>query len=274
MPGEVQGRTAEELLGIQSPQTLQARFNRKVLRILPFHDQAIDRLVDWMFATSLIYARIPVQYQTESGLDGETVVIDYGRDPAHTINDNARHWSQNDFDILEDIEKTVNLIAQAEFGGNVDTVLLGSEAAGLFTRQARLKDSPLNQLLDRNTSGAEDIRIRRGIIADDPMNPFTYLGTVSGIDVWRVSGRGNQFQNADGTFADIVEPKQAVYVSSSVDAVEAYGAIMDVNNLLAVPKWPKMWDEQDPSARFIMTQSAPLAIVPYPNATAVQTVLP
>ena len=274
MPGEVQGRTAEELLGISGPQSLQSRFDRKVLRILQFHDQAIDRLVDWMFAHALIYAQVPVKYQTESGLDGEEVIIDFGRDPAHNIAyDAGRNWAGNNFDIVGDIETTANMVANAEFGGNVDTLLLGSEAAARFTASARTKDSPLQMLLDRNIRGADDIMARRGIIIDDPMNPFTYLGNLSGIDVWRVAGRGNQFQNADGTFANIVEPKQAVYISSGVDAVEAYGAIMDVNNLVAVPKWPKMWDENDPSARFIMTQSAPLAIVPYPNSTAVHQVL-
>jgi hypothetical protein len=47
---------------------------------------------------------------------------------------------------------------------------------------------------------------------------------------------------------------------------------MEVGNLVAASRYPKEWDEQDPSARFLMTQSAPLPLLGRAEATFAATV--
>jgi hypothetical protein len=47
--------------------------------------------------------------------------------------------------------------------------------------------------------------------------------------------------------------------------VQAFGAIMDEEVLIATEFYPSSWVEKNPSARFIMTQSAPLVVPTRPN---------
>lgn len=53
--------------------------------------------------------------------------------------------------------------------------------------------------------------------------------------------------------------------------MKAFGAILDTDSLEPADIYPKMWDNKDPSARFIMSQSAPLMIPVNPNATVKAT---
>jgi len=267
---EAQTQTAEELLRLQPVQSPQSRFNAKILKILRFHDQAIDRRIDLMVAQALLYGKIRLEHYSDAGVLIQSDILDFEREPTLTINDDARRWSSTGFDIFDDIQRTIDQVANAKFGGVVSNVVMGAEAASLFLKSPSIKDK-----LDTNFRGSEDVAINRGIIRTDPMNPFAYLGSLgAGIDCWRAAGAGNQFQNADLSYSEILNTKDVLFTSPSVDLVEAYGAIMDVSNLFAVPKWPKMWDENDPSQRFVMTQSAPLVIVPQPNGTARQVAIP
>ena len=65
-----------------------------------------------------------------------------------------------------------------------------------------------------------------------------------------------------------MDPRDALLISPSVDGIQAFGAILDgAANLQVYDIFVKMWDQEDPSARFIMSQSAPLMIPQNPNCT-------
>ena len=56
--------------------------------------------------------------------------------------------------------------------------------------------------------------------------------------------------------------------------VRCFGAILDEKagfNAMAV--FPKMWSQQDPSATYVMTQSAPLTVPVNPNNSLTAQVL-
>ena len=66
-----------------------------------------------------------------------------------------------------------------------------------------------------------------------------------------------------------MDPRDALFVSPAVEGIQAFGAILDsAANLEVADVFSKMWDQPDPSARFIMSQSAPLMIPVNPNCTA------
>ena len=155
-------------------------------------------------------------------------------------------------------------MANAEFGGSVTDIVLGSQAAVPF-----MASDDIDKKMDSNFTNSTNVDINRGLIRTDPMNPFTLLGTLgSGVRVWRYAGPGSKFQNNDGSFSDIMDPRDALFVSPSVDGVKAFGAILDnAANLEVADIFTKMWDQEDPSARFIMSQSAPLTIPVNPNCT-------
>ena len=48
--------------------------------------------------------------------------------------------------------------------------------------------------------------------------------------------------------------------SAGIEGHACYGAIMDLESLQAVERFPKMWEEKDPSVAMLMTQSAPLPV--------------
>ena len=82
------------------------------------------------------------------------------------------------------------------------------------------------------------------------------------------------YQDEAGNAVPFMSSKDIVLTGPNVMGVRAFGAIMDAKaGLRALPKFPKMWEEEDPSAVMVMTQSAPLMIPVNPNNTLKATVL-
>lgn len=256
-PGELARRQA-----LQSP---QARFNAKVIDITRFHRDAITRLWEYMAARAVIDGQITINYRNSPG---QSVTIDFGRDAAHTITKGAgSRWGEAGVKPWEDIQAWVDLAAGAEFGGAVTDIMLGSDAW-----KALQADAETEKKLNTDIRGAESIMIERGIVQKDPLNPFTLVGMAGSIRIWLVSGVGNTFKS-NGTTVNILGANEVLLASGAVDGVKAFGAILDVDALTPADIWPKMWTQEDPSARVIMSQSAPLMIPVNPNATVKATVL-
>lgn len=253
-PGELAGRQA-----LMSP---QARYDAEVVRITQFHRNAIQRLWDYMAAKAVLDGQLRVNYVRDAGAPAQSVLIDFGRASANSVTlGSGSRWGDAGVDIFGNIQSWIDIVANAEFGGSVQDIILGSQAAVPF-----MADEGIQKKLDVNTRGAEDIWINRGIVRTDPMRPFTYLGTLgSGTRVWRYTG---SFQNNDGSTTSIMDPRDVLLAAPGVDGVKAFGAILDQGaQLQAADIFTKMWDENDPPARFIMSQSAPLMIPVNPNCT-------
>ena len=267
LPGENLELTPAELVGRQPLQSPAARMAQTIIDITAYHRSAIERLWDYMIARSTIDGMLTIRYMTDDGLLAPPITIDYGRAANHTVMlAGGDRWGQAGVKIFRLLQQWIDIVGNAEFGGVVTDVLMGSSAAQAFIDDA--DEGTLKGKLDRNFRGSDSIDINRGIIRTDPMNVFTYLGTLGdGVNCWRVSGPGNQFQNNDGSFTNIMDPNDVVLVSPNIEMIMAFGAIQDVASLQAQEIFVKMWPEQDPSGLFIMSQSAPLAIPVNPNAT-------
>ncbi|MEP1254355.1 MAG: major capsid protein, partial [Alphaproteobacteria bacterium] len=158
-----------------------------------------------------------------------------------------------------------DLAAAAEFGAAPTDVMLGSKAYAAF-----MADEDVQKKLDKDVKGVDSVQLNQGLIVKDPLDPFTKVGYIGAVTVWLVSGIGNTFKSNNAT-ANVLEPHEVLLASRAVDGVKAFGAILDVESLQPADIFPKMWDENDPSARFIMSQSAPLMIPVNPNATVKAT---
>ena len=256
-PGELVRREA-----LMSP---AARYNREVNRITLFHRNAIERLWDYMAAKAILNGSLVVDYG-----NGYSVTIDFGRDAGHTVvlAPGAR-WGDVGVSVFNTLQSYVDTVAAAEFGGSVTDIVMGATAAAAFMADLSSATGSLKDKVDTTFRGSEDVSLNRSIIRVDPLNPFTYLGTLgSGIKLWRYAGPASKFQNSDGTFTDIMDPRDIVLASRAVDGIMAFGAILDnAAGLEVADIFTKMWDQEDPSARFIMSQSAPLAIPVNTNCT-------
>lgn len=255
-PGEISGRIAQ-----MSPEMRQ---QRRVVEILTYHRESIEKLWDYMAARSLIDGKLDITYA-----DGETVTVDFNRSAAHDVTlTGGDRWGQAGISAWDDLQSWIDIVGEAARGGNVTDVLMGSTAAAAF-----LADQDVKDRLDRDTRGADQVVVNREMLIPNVNNPFQLIGFLgSGINVWRVSGPANTFPNPDGTTETILNPKDVLLLSPNVQGVQAFGAILDVDALVPTQIWPKAWTEHDPSARFIMTQSAPLMIPTNPDATLRATV--
>lgn len=256
-PGELTRR-----LQLQSP---EARYNAEVIRITQFHRNAITRLWDYMGARAVLDGFLRVNYVRDAGLPAQSVLVDFGRDAAHTVTKaSGSRWGESGVNIMSDIQGWIDLVAMAEFGGSVQDIVLGAQAAVPFMDY--FTNGAGKGLLDTTFRGSEDVSFNRGIVRNDPMRPFTQLGTLgSGTRVWRYTG---SFQNDNGSTTPIMDPRDVFLAAPGVDGVKAFGAILDQGaQLRAQDIFTKMWDENDPPARFIMSQSAPLMIPVNPNCT-------
>jgi len=71
----------------------------------------------------------------------------------------------------------------------------------------------------------------------------------------------------------MIPDNKVIVTSSKADARRHYGAIKDKKaGFAAVPRFPKIWDEEDPAAEFLMVQSAPLPAFHQIDAVVVLTV--
>ena len=254
-PGELAGR-----LALQTP---EARYNAKVIEITNYHRSAINRLWEYMGARAVIDGAITINYAVDAGSPAQSVNIDFGRDAGHTITKGGgAKWGDPGVSAWDDIQEWYDLAAAAEFGAAPTDIYMGATAYKAF-----MADADVQKKLDKDVKGVDSIILNQGLITKDPLNPFTLVGMFGAVRVWLVSGIGNTFKS-NGTTVDILKANEVLLASRAVDGVKAFGAILDEDaDLQAVDIFSKMWKQDDPSARFIMSQSAPLMIPVNCNAT-------
>lgn len=262
-PSEMIALQPGELMKRETLLSPQARYNREVSRIIAFHDRAIKGLWDLLAARAIINGTATIDYG-----NGVVVNLDFGRDGGHTITKAAgARWGDAGVNIFNDLQGYVDTMANADFGGSATDIILGAAAAVPF--MADMENGSLKGKLDTTYRGSEDVSLNRGIIRTDPMNPFTLIGRLAnGLLVWRYAGPATKFVNHDGSMTNIMDPRDVLVVSRAVNGYKCFGAILDnAANLEVADVFVKMWDQEDPSARFIMSQSAPLMIPENPNCT-------
>jgi len=258
-PGELSKR-----LALQTP---EARYNSKVIEITRFHRDAITRLWEYMGARALIDGQITINYAVDAGTPAQNVTIDFGRDANHTIVKGAgSRWGEAGVNAWDDLQEWVDLASAAEFGAAPTDILMGSDAYKAF-----MADANVQAKLNKDTRGNESVTLFGGLLVKDPLDPFTWVGRLGTVNIWLVSGIGNTFKS-NGVTVDILKKNEVLLTSRAVDGVKAFGAILDAAaDLQPADIFTKMWDQEDPSARFIMSQSAPLMIPVNTNATVKAT---
>ena len=264
--------TAEDALKRQMGETLvnsgispAQRAARLVGKDLGELDDMIWRREEWMASCALQDGIIIVQGE---GVDDE---IDFDMLDTHKVvlTGNAR-WSQHttatplknlrnySIDLIQEDSGLVPGIAV--FGRDAwDDFMACEEVVGTSTGSKSLFDMR-----------AIDV----GRIDPKPLaaGGVTYQGYIKEINMELFTYAGKFWNDLTGTSEWLMHPDKVLIGCADARCVRHYGPIKDLDSMIPVRRFPKTWTEKDPSARFLMVQSAPLVANHQPDAFVCVTV--
>lgn len=257
-PWEQTSRRSGDLF-TDTPNTPQQNYDLEVADILRHHREIIDRRWEWLAAQAMIYGQVTIEYE-----DGPSVLVDFGRAATNTVVKTTDLWSPT-YDILKDIEEYCDIMRDASFGGIPNRLTMGTEV----WRQVR-KNEGLLELMDLTMRGS-NVDIERGLVQRQSREENVFFvgrigaGRGTPLELWVYA---DFYQDNAGTQVPFMNSRDIVLTAPNVGGVSAFGAIMDIEaGIRSQAVFNKMWLEKDPSAAFIMSQSAPLLIPVNPNRT-------
>lgn len=255
-PNMVIERRAGEALGAGSLSPQQRR-DAAVAEILRLHDALLTNRNEWLAARAIIDASV-----TLASDDYPSTTISFQRHASlsYDVGGGAAAWDQGTADPLADI-RTARINANNRSGAVIRRIIFGGNAWTNFTARVDLK-----AIQDRNYGGL-DVNIQR---AYDGFEGQEYMGTYGGvfgggrIEMWIDRSKYVDENGSEQFFLD----QDTVVGVSDVEGVQCYGAIKDFRaGLQPLSRFPKMWQQEDPSVEYLMTQSAPLMVPKKPNAS-------
>jgi len=195
--------------------------------------------------------------------EGFNAVIDFGRDASLTETlAGAEKWNHSvDVDIPQNLEDWSQQIA--DFDGTVEAVIMDVKAWNLMRNNTKVQ-----KLLDIRRGVADTSLIIEPAMAVKA--GVQYKGMLGNFPIWVYTG--SYIDPADGQTKKYMPDNTVVLAGRRVEGVRHFGAIMDVDVLVARERYSQSWVERNPSRRMLMLESAPL-LVPYrPNSSMKITV--
>lgn len=239
--------------------TLDQRFDAIVADNMVTERELIERRWDWMACQAIKDGRVVVV-----GEDYPSVTVDFGRDASltATLTGGALWTATGTSHPLVDLQ-TRRSAAFALGRAPINTLVMGLDAWSAFAGHADTQP-----LLDNMRKGSNSNFNTTGL-SDGA--PYEYQGQISGgngggrLDLWTYS---NDYEDENGVSQPFIHAGDVIGVGGAIQGVQAFGAIMDKRaGLRALPIFPKMWEEEDPSVVYTMSQSAPLMVPINPNNT-------
>lgn len=250
-PSRVIARRPGEILQ-PVPDNPNTRYNAIVADITAFHRTAIERTWEWLAAQAALYAAVTIEAP-----DYPETVVDFGRAGGHSITlAGGSRWGDAGVSVLDNIESWMDTIHNAEFGGMVTRITVGTSAWAKMRKDAEIKD-----MLDTTYRGETGVSINRGITAPAEVK---LVGNLAGADVYVYK----DYYTVNGSVTPFMDPRDVLLSGPGVNGYRCFGAILDPNaSYQPLEIFPRMWVENDPPVTQIMSQSAPLMVPVAPNNT-------
>lgn len=238
------------------------RYDAIIADILRQHRRAIERRWEWMASKAILDASVTLE-----GEDYPTTVVDFERDANHTVVKTAGNfWGDAGVSILDDVESWKSLCRGAKYGGPTNRLTVGTDVWDVMRKDTEIRELLTTDFAPAQKGGLDlNLGIREGLDVE-------YVGRLSGTtDVWVYS---DYYHDESGAQVPFMSSKDVCLTGPSVAGVRCFGAIQDIGaGIESSDMFPKMWNQEDPSATFVMTQSAPLMVPVNPNNTLKATVL-
>ena len=186
--------------------------------------------------------------------DGFDSLVDFERDSSLTVElSQADCWANDDVDLVEQFENYSNTVFDKSLSGAIVTdIIMDRKAWNLFRKHKKIID-----LLEIRRGGESNIELG----PRSHLEGIQYNGSFGDYNLWVY--KGSYIDPLTNEAKNYLPDYTALFMSKSLDGVRHYGAILDeASNLGAQRYFSKSWTEEDPSARLLMHQSAPL-LVPY-----------
>jgi hypothetical protein len=236
------------------------RFDLAVLQNLEDEENEIARREEWMCSEILKTGKVVV-----AGDDYPAVTVDFARpsDQTVTLLTSAR-WGESGVSPLDDLRSWATIVANSS-GGAVRQVILGASAAEIL-----IKDTDVRAILDNRRQATGSMEMAPTVTGGQGFEA-AYLGSIGTFDFWQYT---NKYEDESGTTQDYwPEYGVGLIAPSALDGMMVYGAIRDKRaGLQPLKRFPKMWDQEDPSITWTMTQSAPLPVPSDVNGSFFATV--
>jgi hypothetical protein len=237
----------------------QQREDAIVADILQTHRFAIERRWEWMACRAVVDGAVTI-----GGSDYPEVSISFGRlgSLSKNLTGNARWSDTTNSNPLVDLENWMTEVHR-ESGYAPTRVTMGLNAWRAFYNHPKVE-----KMLETRRGSANVVETGPGTGL-----PFQWRATLlsNGLEIYTYN---DIYEDDAGTAVNFLDQDTIVLSSPAVDGVRAFGAIMDrKSGWTANPFFPKMWEQEDPSGLYLMTQSAPLMIPTRPNASLKAKVL-
>ncbi|EFL53095.1 major capsid protein E [Solidesulfovibrio fructosivorans JJ]] len=188
--------------------------------------------------------------------DGIDVTIDFGMPSDHKIIlSEVDKWTADTSDPSGNLVTWRELIAR-DSGLVPNVAVLGSDVAAAVRR---------NELLMKQLDSR---RVTLGQIDPQQLpDGVIYLGQLEATDLYSFS---DYYEDDDGDLQPMV-PEDYIFLGSTQSANRRHAGLiedLDLNAEAEVQYFAKSWKNPDPSARFVMVQSAPLPAMHQPDAFA------
>lgn len=228
------------------------RMNRDRLMMVMEHDKRIARREEWMVSRMIQDGSVVC-----TGDQHPSATINYQMAAGNKITlSGAANWNTlygatpNDDAPLDLLETWSDLTNK-----NVNTVLMEKSAWAVYRKFGAVKDQ-----LDINYLTPEQ---REGIVRS-PSNgqEIEYKGSIGNFNFMVYDG---SYENDSGNKTKFLDAGRVLLFNSDTEGAMLYGAIQEVDNLVATPRYFKNWVSQEPSVENLLTQAAPVPMVPNIN---------
>lgn len=270
-PNLIIPRQPGEALGTGSLSLAQRR-DRVIAFLLMKHRAMHENTWEWMAAQAAQYGYVDVA--GDEHLDYPEVRVDFGRDSALTMTTDWTASGATLMGMIADLRQGQRLVSDKSLSGTViRDYVFGGDAWAQFVEKGGKELWGKDGLLDTNIRGSESSVTRLW----DDVEGVQYMGVLQGINgagQMRIWVNTQKYRDGKNQEQYLMNQKAVMGISSAIDGVRCFGAILDKSaGYQALEYFPKMWDQEDPSVEYLMTQGAPLMVPGDPNATFLLTVM-
>ena len=239
--------------------THNQRLIEKTGSLLAEADDDITRREEWMASQALFTGAVIVQG------DGVDTSIDFQMSGTHKITLTGTDlWNDTtNSDPGADIRSWAEL--NAKDSGVVSGIAVGgTDAMAAFINHPKVTDKLDNKNIEQG-------KIDPKLLPDGVTFVGTYRDIGVNVDLFTYQ---SWYVDDDGNTQPFVPANKFLLGSTAAKNKRLYGMIQDLKaGNFAVRRFPKSWEKDDPSVRYILVQSAPLPALLQPDAFVVATVV-